>query len=32
LLTAASEVHDHGTFNYLDATIPTPDWNRFMTG
>ena len=31
LLSAASEVRDHGTFNYLDATIPTPDWNRFMT-
>ena len=32
LLTAASEVRDHGTFNYLDAAMPTPDWNRFMTG
>jgi 2-methylisocitrate lyase-like PEP mutase family enzyme len=31
LLAAASEVRDHGTFNYLDATLPTPDWNRFMT-
>jgi 2-methylisocitrate lyase-like PEP mutase family enzyme len=32
LLAAASEVRDHGTFGYLDGTIPTPDWNRFMTG
>jgi 2-methylisocitrate lyase-like PEP mutase family enzyme len=32
LLAAANEVHDHGTFNYLDTTMPTPDWNRFMTG
>jgi 2-methylisocitrate lyase-like PEP mutase family enzyme len=31
LLTAATEVRDHGTFNYLDTTLPTPDWNRFMT-
>jgi 2-methylisocitrate lyase-like PEP mutase family enzyme len=32
LLDAATEVRDHGTFNYLDTTLPTPDWNRFMTG
>jgi 2-methylisocitrate lyase-like PEP mutase family enzyme len=32
LLTAATEVREHGTFNYLDTTLPTPDWNRFMTG
>jgi hypothetical protein len=32
LLTAATEVRDLGTFNYLDNTLPTPDWNRFMTG
>jgi 2-methylisocitrate lyase-like PEP mutase family enzyme len=31
LLAAATEVRDHGTFNYLDTTMPTPDWNRFMT-
>jgi 2-methylisocitrate lyase-like PEP mutase family enzyme len=31
LLAAASEVRDHGTFGYLDGTLPTPDWNRFMT-
>jgi 2-methylisocitrate lyase-like PEP mutase family enzyme len=31
LLSAATEVKDHGTFNYLDTTLPTPDWNRFMT-
>jgi len=32
LLTAATEVREHGTFRYLDDTLPTPDWNRFMTG
>jgi 2-methylisocitrate lyase-like PEP mutase family enzyme len=32
LLAAAREVHEHGTFDYLDTTLPTPDWNRFMTG
>ncbi len=32
LLTAATEVREHGTFGYLDGTIPTPDWNRLMTG
>ena len=32
LLAAATEVRDHGTFAYLDTTLPTPDWNRFMTG
>lgn len=31
LLAAATEVKDHGTFNYLDTTLPTPDWNRFLT-
>ncbi|MSP00001.1 MAG: isocitrate lyase/phosphoenolpyruvate mutase family protein [Acetobacteraceae bacterium] len=32
VLAAATEVRDHGTFGYLDGTLPTPDWNRFMTG
>ena len=32
LLAAASEVRDHGTFGYLDASMAAPDWNRFMTG
>jgi 2-methylisocitrate lyase-like PEP mutase family enzyme len=32
LLTAATEVHEYGTFGYLDGTMPTPDWNRLMTG
>jgi len=31
LLTAATEVRESGTFAYLDTTMPTPDWNRFMT-
>jgi 2-methylisocitrate lyase-like PEP mutase family enzyme len=31
LLTAASEVREHGTFNYLDGTMPTPAWNKLMT-
>ncbi len=30
-MNAAMEVRDHGTFSYLDGTMPTPDWNRFMT-
>jgi 2-methylisocitrate lyase-like PEP mutase family enzyme len=32
LLTSAREVAEHGTFDYLDATVPTPDFNRFMQG
>lgn len=32
LLNAAVEVRDGGTFGYLDRTMPTPEWNRFMTG
>jgi 2-methylisocitrate lyase-like PEP mutase family enzyme len=31
LLTAATEVRERGTFDYLDGTIPTPDWNKLMT-
>src|SRR5262249_50858070 len=30
VMAAATEVKDHGTFKYLDHTLPTPDWNRFM--
>jgi 2-methylisocitrate lyase-like PEP mutase family enzyme len=29
---AATEVRDRGTFAYLDHTMPTPEWNRFMAG
>jgi len=32
LLSAAAEVREHGTFGYLDETMPTPQWNKFMTG
>ena len=32
LLTAAQEVASHGTFDYLDSALATPDLNRFMTG
>jgi 2-methylisocitrate lyase-like PEP mutase family enzyme len=32
LLAAATEVRDHGTFGYLDGSMPAPEWNRFMTG
>jgi 2-methylisocitrate lyase-like PEP mutase family enzyme len=32
LLSAAEEVREHGTFGYLDGTMPTPQWNKFMTG
>jgi 2-methylisocitrate lyase-like PEP mutase family enzyme len=30
VMAAATEVRDHGTFTYLDHTMPTPEWNRFM--
>ena len=30
LLDAAREVQDHGTFSYLDATVPTPDLNAWL--
>ena len=29
-IAAAREVHEHGTFAYLDDSIPTPEFNRFM--
>ena len=32
LLAAAREVHDKGTFGYLDHAISTPDLNAFMQG
>jgi hypothetical protein len=32
LLNAAKEVTENGTFGYLDATIATPVFNRFMAG
>jgi 2-methylisocitrate lyase-like PEP mutase family enzyme len=32
VMAAATEVKDRGTFTYLDRTMPTPDWNRFMVG
>jgi 2-methylisocitrate lyase-like PEP mutase family enzyme len=31
-MAAASEVKNRGTFTYLDHTMATPEWNRFMTG
>ena len=30
LLAAATEVREQGTFRYLDAAMPTAEWNRFM--
>ena len=30
LLTAAREVKEHGTFGYLETTMPTPELNAFM--
>ena len=32
VMAAACEVKDRGTFTYLDHTMPTPEWNRFMAG
>ena len=31
LLAAAREIHDHGTCNYLEDTLPTADLNRFVS-
>ena len=31
LLAAAREMHDHGTCNYLEDTLPTADLNQLMT-
>jgi 2-methylisocitrate lyase-like PEP mutase family enzyme len=31
-MNAAAEVRDHGTFTYLDRTMPTGEWNKFMVG
>jgi 2-methylisocitrate lyase-like PEP mutase family enzyme len=31
LVNAAREVKDHGTFGYVDATMPTPELNSFMS-
>jgi 2-methylisocitrate lyase-like PEP mutase family enzyme len=30
LLEAAKEVKERGTFEYLDRSVSTPDWNAFM--
>jgi 2-methylisocitrate lyase-like PEP mutase family enzyme len=30
LVDAAREVHEQGTFTYLDHAMPTPDLNQFM--
>jgi len=32
LIAAAREVKEQGTFTYLDQTIATPDFNKFMQG
>ncbi|MGH7155780.1 MAG: isocitrate lyase/PEP mutase family protein [Acetobacteraceae bacterium] len=32
MLNAAREVKEHGSFAYLDTTIPTPELNKFMLG
>jgi 2-methylisocitrate lyase-like PEP mutase family enzyme len=31
-MAAATEVRDRGTFTYLDHTMATPEWNRFISG
>ena len=30
LLSAAKEVHEHGTFGYLDTSLATSDRNAFL--
>jgi hypothetical protein len=30
LLAAAREMHDHGTCNYLEDTLPAADLNRLV--
>ena len=30
LMDAAREVRDHGTFGYLETTVPTPDLNAYL--
>jgi 2-methylisocitrate lyase-like PEP mutase family enzyme len=32
LMTAAKEVHEHGTFGYLDTSVATADMNAFLRG
>ena len=32
LVSAAREVKDEGTFDYVDATMATPELNSFMSG
>lgn len=32
LLTAATEVREHGTFGYLETSLATPDMNAFLRG
>lgn len=32
LIAAATEAKERGTFNYVDAAMPTPELNRYMQG
>src|SRR6266436_6688988 len=32
LLSAAKEVREHGTFDYIDTSLATPDMNAFLRG
>src|SRR5262249_60003506 len=32
VMAAATEVKDRGTFTFLDHTMATPEWNKFMAG
>lgn len=32
LLTAATEVREHGTFDYIETSLATPDMNAFLRG
>ncbi len=32
LLSAAKEVREHGTFDYIETSLATPDMNAFLRG
>jgi hypothetical protein len=32
VMQAATALRDHDTFTYLDHTMPTAEWSRFIKG